>query len=170
MDKKTLANIILCLLLVIAVGVGLEKTSSALTPKGLFVKRHIPSPKTAHLLDFVELKKYIVLGKSGNRVDSTFLIYNHSDEDVRNIMVHCEFFDGSGKFADRHDWVLHDIFKAGEVQEYGTSGPLLINSRAKAVNCEIVDLQPVEKPFFTLQRRPSHVPSHASVHTEQLSH
>ncbi len=156
MDKKTLANILLCLLIVIAVWVGLEKTSSALTPKGLFVSDHVPSADAARLLDKLELKRYAVLGKAGNAVDGTFLIANHGSEDVRNVRVHCEFFDDAGQYADRQEWVLHDIFKAGSEQEYKSGTRQFINSQAKAVACTLVDLQPLQEPFFTISRASGH--------------
>ncbi len=152
MEKKNLANLILCLIIGIFGWLALAKSGSALTTRGLFVRQPVPSPEVSGLMPQIELKKYFILGKSGNKVDGNFLVHNRSTDDIQNIDILCEFFDTDGKYMDRSTWVLHDIFKAGEVQQYRAVQNQFIHTKAGAVTCKITNLQRVKEPFFTLNR------------------
>lgn len=152
MNKQFLANTALCVVLGGLVACAFVNISSAVTPKGFLAKDPEPSALMNELQDKVVLDKYEAGEESGRIVKNTFYVNNHSQKDVKNVNVRCEFYGEKSNYLDQELWILPEVSKAGQTTEYNTSGKRFIHREAKAVHCRIVDLQLAKASFFTLHR------------------
>lgn len=153
MEKRFWANTALCAVLGGLVVCALVNVSAAVTSKGFMVKEAEPSVLVQEMQGKVTLDGYEVGEESGRNVKSLFLVSNHSDKDVKNLHVRCDFFGEDRVELDRELWLLPEIISAGEAgKELKSSGKRFLHRDAKAVHCRIIDLQIAEAPFFTLHR------------------
>ncbi len=161
MDTKFWANTALCMVLGGSVICGLVNSSSALTPKGLFAKDAEPSALMKELQDKVVLDSYSVGELSGHVVKGDFLVSNHSEKDVKNLSVRCEFYGeqtdagNKGHYLGEGTWILTEMTSAGDTNVYQTSAKRYVNTKTKGISCEITDLQLAKAPFYSLHRASS---------------
>ncbi len=152
MNKQFLANTALCVVLGGLVLIGVVNISSAVTTKGLMAKESEPSALMKELGDKVVLDKYLAGEEAGRIVKGNFYVTNHSDQDVKNLDVRCDFFGEKGNYLDQELWLLPAVTPAGKTKEYKTSSKRYIHTKAMAIRCKIVDLQLAKASFYTLQR------------------
>ncbi|HEB49297.1 MAG TPA: hypothetical protein ENI89_01695 [Desulfobulbus sp.] len=152
MGSKFWANVALCVFLGIVTVLGLSRLSSALTPKGLFVEDPKPSPEAAALMDKVKLVDYRLSEKPGQVVSAEFYVENHSDRDIKDLDVLCEFYDRNGRHVDRKFWLLADTVPAGKAVRHTSAERMFVNTRASGLRCQLADFRLVKPPFFRLHR------------------
>ena len=152
MSKQFWANLALSVILGSLAIFAVANFSSALTPRGLLVFDPKPSAEAAALLPQVILARYEV-GESLDRVvEGNFYVQNKSGKDVKNIEVMCEFFDEKGNNVDRERWLLAETVPAGQSVRLNQAARRFVNTRTRALNCKIADVQLVKEPFFALER------------------
>ncbi|GAB4337537.1 MAG: hypothetical protein Kow0089_08880 [Desulfobulbaceae bacterium] len=153
MTREYWANLALCLVLAAIVIFSMTRIGSAITPKGLFAYDPKLSPEAAELLGKVSLSKASIVKDPENRFKAEFVVKNRSDNNVKNIKVLCEFIDAEGRYRGREYWLLADTVPAMHEVSISEVSKRFIHSGTRTLKCSIVDLQRVEKPFFTLERQ-----------------
>lgn len=152
MSKQFWANLALSVVLGGLVIFAVANFSTAITARGLLVTEPEPSAAAAPLLPQVVLTRFEV-GESLNRVvEANFYVQNKSDRDVKNIEVLCEILDARKNPVDREQWTLFETVPAGQSVRLSQVARRFVSTRARGLKCGIVDLQPAEKPFFSLAR------------------
>jgi len=81
-----------------------------------------------------------------------FVLRNSSDQDVKNINILCEFYGADGKFLDRKTWLLSGKIPAGETMQHNSVSERFVNTRAKGLQCSLVDFDIAKAPSFVLHR------------------
>jgi len=152
MGKKFWANLALCVVIGGLFIFAITNIGSALTPKGLFVSDPKPSAEVAALLPKVQLVNYRLSEQPGRMVQAGFVVRNSSDQDVKNINILCEFYGADGKFLDRKTWLLSGKIPAGETMQHNSVSERFVNTRAKGLQCSLVDFDIAKAPFFVLHR------------------
>ena len=152
MGKKFWANIFLCLFIGGVASVVLANIPGALTPRGLLVSDPEPSVEAAPLMDKVRLADYALSENPGHMVKGEFVVNNGSDRDIKNIDVLCEFFDASGNYLDREQWLLAGEVPAGKAMRHSSVARRFVNTSSQSMKCRIVDFQLVTPPVFALHR------------------
>ncbi len=152
MGKKFWANLALCILIGGLFTFAVTSISSALTPKGLFVTEPKPSAEIAALMPEVQLVNYKLAESPGQLVHADFVVRNSSDQDIRDLKVLCEFYGADGKFMDRKIWLLSGKIPAGETMEHKSLSRRFVNTRARGLQCSLVDFDIVQAPSFVLHR------------------
>ena len=152
MGKKFWANIILCVFIGGVASAVLANINSALTPKGLLVTDPQPSPEAAPLIDKVILADYNLAEDPGHVVKSEFIIENTSDQEIKNIDVLCEFFDGADKYLDREQWLLSGSVPAGKTVRHASVARRFVHTGSQGMKCRIVDFEVAQPSFFALHR------------------
>ncbi len=152
MGKKFWANLALCVVIGGIFTFAVTNISSALTPKGLFVTEPKPSAEIAALIPEVQLVNYRLSESPGRMVHADFVVRNSSDQDVKNLKVLCEFYGADGKFLDRKTWLLSGKIPAGETMQHNSVNKRFVNTRARGLQCSLVDFDIVKAPSFVLHR------------------
>jgi len=155
MNKYFWANTALCITVAGVVAFGLSNISTALTPKGLLVKDTEPSSEVKAILKKVVLESFDAGEDEGHQIKAVFQIRNHSDKDVRNMKINCEFADGTGHYLDREQWLLPETLSAGKRARYETNSKRYIHTKAISIICKINELDIVGKPLISLDRSAS---------------
>jgi hypothetical protein len=170
MGKKFWAKIILCVFIGTMASVVLANIPSALTPKGLLVSDPEPSPEAAPLMDKVQLADYALSEDPGQMVKGDFVVNNASDKDIKNVEVLCEFFDASGKYLDREQWLLSGKVPAGKAMRHSSVARRFVNTTSKSMKCRIVDFQIDTPPMFVLHRVEGGHGGHGGGHGAAAAH
>lgn len=152
MGKKFWANIILCVFIGGVASVVLANIPTALTPKGLLVADPGPSSEAAPLMDKVILADYNLVENPGRMVNAEFIVNNSSDQDIKNVDVLCDFFDGADKYLDREQWLLSGSVPAGKTMRHTSAARRFVNTGSRGMKCQIVDFEVARAPFFELHR------------------
>jgi len=152
MGKKFWANLALCVVIGGLFTFAVTSISSALTPKGLFVTDPKPPAEIAALMPEVQLVNYRLSESPGHMVQADFVVRNSSDQDVKNLKVLCEFYGADGKFLDRKTWLLSGEIQAGETMQHNSLNERFVNTRAKGLQCSLVDFDIAKAPSFVLHR------------------
>lgn len=152
MGKKFWANIFLCVFIGIVLSLVLANIGSALTPKGVLPPHFEPSAEAAALMDKVVLSDYTLTEAPGQMVSGKFVVTNTSGQDIKNVDVLCEFFDGSGKYLDREQWLLSGTVPTGKTMSHSSVARRFVNTASKKMKCSIVNFKVAEAPFFQLHR------------------
>ena len=152
MGKKFWANIFLCVFIGIVLSLVLANIGSALTPKGVLAPDFKPSAEAAALLDKVVLADYTLSEDPGRMVSSEFIVTNTSGKDIKNVDILCEFFDGTGKYLDREEWLLSGTVPDGKTMRHNSAARRYVNTSSKNMKCNIVNFQVASAPFFQLHR------------------
>ncbi len=160
MDKVRWAKVVLCLVVGILAALGLAGLSSALTPKGLFMNAVKPS-SAAEELAKIQLVNYELGQSPGNMVSTTFLVRNDSDENIKNVQLLCEFFDGEGRYLDRAKWLMNTIITAGETKSLESTERKFIHSKRVSYQCAVHGFQVVRPAFYSLHGKSGRHDSHA---------
>jgi len=150
MGKKFWANIILCAFIGVLASVVLANIN--LTPKGMQVTDPEPSSEAAPFMDKVTLADYKLAKGAEHVVMGEFTVSNISDKEIKNIDVLCEFFDGSGKYLDREQWLLAGRVPAGKTLRHSSAARRFVHTGSQNIECRIVDFQVAQAPFFELHR------------------
>jgi len=152
MGKKFWANVILCVFIGGVASVVLANINSALTPKGLLVSDPEPSSEAAPLIDKVVLADYKLAEGPGHVVKGEFFVRNTSDEEIMNIDVLCEFFDGADKYLDREQWLLSGRIPAGKSMRHASAARRFVHTNSQSMKCRIIDFEIAQASFFELHR------------------
>ena len=152
MGKKFWANIILCVFIGGVASVVLANINSALKPKGLLATDPEPSVDAAALMDKVILADYNLVENPGHMVDGEFFVRNISDNEIKNVDVLCEFFDGDRKYLDQEQWLLSDSVPAGKTIRHASVARRFVHTGSRGMQCRIVDFEVVQPSFFELHR------------------
>ena len=148
MGKKFWANLTLCVVLGGLFVFAATNISSALTAKGLFSRnRHLP-PRLQHCYPRCRLVNYNLSEDPNRMVQADFIVKNSSDQDVKNLNMLCEFYDPSGKFLDRKTWLLSGQVPAGKTMQHNSVSERFVNTRAKGLQCTLVDFDACRGSFF----------------------
>ncbi len=138
MNMKKMANVILCLFLTIVFSGGVVGLRTALTPKGLFVKDNSHRGDGERRLSRdVQLKGYNLEQEPHKWVKAQFVVSNVSAEDVKNIMVVCEFYDPQAQYLDNEQWLLAGVVPADKTMENNSLKRKFIHTRATDFKCSI---------------------------------
>ena len=152
MGKKFWANIILCVFIGGVASVVLANINTALTTKGLLAADPEPSTEAAALMDKVVLADYNLVENPGHMVNGEFIVKNTSEQEIKNVDVLCEFFDGSDKYLDREQWLLSGSVPAGKTMRHASVARRFVHTGSKGMKCRIVDFEVAQSPFFELHR------------------
>ncbi len=152
MGKKFWANIFLCVFIGIVLSLALANIGSALTAKGVLAPDFEPSAEAAALIEQVILSDYTLSETSDRMVSGKFIVTNTSGQDVKNVDVLCEFFDGAGKYLDREQWLLSGTVPTGKTMSHSSEARRFVNTGSKNMKCGIVNFQVAKVPFFQLHR------------------
>ena len=152
MGKKFWANIFLCVFIGVVLSLVLANIGSALTPKGVLAPNFEPSAEAKPLLDKVVLSDYNLSEAPGQMVSGEFIVTNTSGQDVKNVDVLCEFFDGDGKYLDREQWLLSGTVPNEKTMSHKSVARRFVNTGFKNMKCNIVNFQIAATPFFQLHR------------------
>ena len=91
--------------------------------------------------DKVLFSAYNLSEDAGHVVKGEFLITNTSGEDILNVNVMCEFYDGQGKHPDREQWLLGDRIPAGQSISHASAERRFVNTASEGMKCRIVDFE-----------------------------
>jgi hypothetical protein len=167
MTKEYWANLILCGFLLILAVFAMTRIGSVLKPKGLFVGEPEPAKEAASLLKKIRLTQFSFTQGEDHKVTADFYIRNNSTEDVKNLHVTCDLYDQNGVYMDREKWILFHTFPGAKEEKYTSVSQRLMNLKGP-VECQIIDLEPVQEPFFKLHR--SAGGGHGASHSEGGGH
>ncbi len=153
MNGKFWGNVGLGAVIVCLVAFAVTKLSASSGVEGLFLPEVKVSDSTTELLHSVELVRSAVkVPKSGHIVDASFAIENRGGHDIKNISILCTLFNAAGKEQGRNKWTVFDTVKSQGRGMFAFSDKKFISASATRLECQIVDLEVVKGPLFTVHR------------------
>lgn len=153
MNGKFWGNIGLGAVIVCLVAFAVTKISASSGVEGLFLPEVKVSDSTAELLHSVELVRSSVrVPQTGHIVNASFAIENRGKHDIKNISILCTLFNAAGKEQGRDKWIVFDTVKTQEHGMFTFSNKKFVSNSAVRSECQIVDLEVVKAPLFTVHR------------------
>jgi len=151
MNRKFWGNIGLGAVIVCLVAFAVTKISASSGVESLFLSKVKVSDATAELLHSVELVRSSVnVPQSGHIVDASFAIENRGEHDIKNISILCTLFNTTGKEQGRDKWIVYDTVKSQDHGMFTFSNKKFVSNSAVRSECQIVDLEVVKAPRFTV--------------------
>lgn len=112
-----------------------------------------PSERAAELADGVILaSSEMAVQQEGHMARAGFVIYNNSDQDIKNIEILCTLMDNTGTEQGRDKWVIYDTIKAHSSGSFSSTTKRYVSDLATASQCQIVDLQKATGPLIAVHR------------------
>ncbi len=142
MNAKILGNVGICLVILGAFTVFVQKVVSAPDVVTLLKPPVEQSPEVKYLGEKLSLEKYDVLfGQVGNKVDASFTVHNDSDVTVRNFTIYCTLHDDAGIQWSESSWKVFASLPAKQSAPYTFSDRRYIshNAISQKSRCEIID-------------------------------
>lgn len=138
----TWANVVLCILILLAVGYGVKRVSEAPDIGALLNPGVSVSHRVESLGDHLRLTDYrFELNQATNIADVSFTIANTSDVSIRDIVISCDYLDRAGNHHGRGQWVVYDALGPNHQQQFQIQDKRYIPHQATpdSIVCRIVD-------------------------------
>lgn len=153
MNRKFWGNVGFGAVIVCLVAFAVTKISASSGVEGLFLPEVKVSDSTAELLHSVELaRSSIDVPQSGHIVNASFAIENRGEHDIKNISILCTLFNTTGKEQGRDKWIVFDTVKSQGFGIFTFSDKKFVSNSVVRSECQIVDLEVVKAPRFSVHR------------------
>ena len=153
MNGKFWGNIGVGAVLVCLLAFSVSKISASSGVEAILLPEITVSDSTAELLHSVTLAHSTVnLPQSGHMVEASFAVENKGEDDVKNISILCTHFDKNGKEQGRDKWIVFDKVTAHGNWSDTFKDKRFISNSAVRSECQIVNIEVDQPPFFTVHR------------------
>ncbi len=153
MSGKFWGNVGFGAVLVVLVAFAVSKISVSSGVEDLFLPEVKVSDSAAELLHSVKLVRSAVkVHETGHIVDASFAIENRGGHAIKNISIFCTLFNDAGQEQGRNKWTIFDTVESKGRGMFTFSDKKFISDSVVRSECQIVDLDAVKAPLFTVHR------------------
>jgi hypothetical protein len=153
MNGKFWGNIVFAAVLVCLVAFAVTKISASSGIEDLFLPEVKVSDSAVELLHSVKLVRSAVkVRETGHIVDASFAIENQGGHAIKNISILCTLFNDAGQEQGRNKWTIFDTVESKGRGMFTFCDKKFISDSVVRSECQIVDLDAVKAPLFTVHR------------------